>query len=610
MPALPRQSPGKPFGMAWLNTGSPEAAVVGPGHVRTNRLPGENMPKKWIFPPALAEPDRIAGLSESLGISAIVAGLLAARGLDTAEAMDRYLSPGLRHLMQPSAIPGLDEAVGVIARAVSQGRTLAIWGDYDVDGITGTALLLDFFRQRGLAPLWRLPVRAEEGYGLNVEGIEELAAAGAEVLITVDCGITSVAEVARAKELGLAVVVTDHHLPGDTLPPADAVVDPKLGDGPGNDLAGVGVAFFLAAALSRALPGEPGDVRRLLDLVALGTLADVVPLAGQNRILAKNGMLLLAEARRPGIYALKEVAGHNPKAALGASQITFGLAPRINAAGRMGRPDAALELLLAPDLDTARPLAADLDAENTRRRAEEDAIQAEALAQAQAMPGHFGLTLFAPHWHQGVIGIVASRVAEARYRPTLILTADAAKGRLKGSGRSIPECDLHGLLTEIADSLLGYGGHKQAAGLSLDPDNLAEVSRRFNEAAARALGHVAPTPSLRLDGELSFGQISATLVRELALLEPFGCGNPEPAFASPPVTVQARRAFGENHVALTLRDPVAGVSLKGKAWRMAGVIGQETSGATVRVAYSPKISYFSGVPEIELRLRDLDSGRP
>jgi single-stranded-DNA-specific exonuclease len=563
------------------------------------------VPKKWIFPAPLADAARIAAVADGLGVSQPIAALLATRGYDTSEAMDRYLSPGLRHLMRPAEIPGLEEAVGVIVRAVAAGRTLAVWGDYDVDGITGTALLLDFFRERGLSPLYRLPVRAEEGYGLNVGGIEELAAAGAGVLITVDCGITAVAEVARAKELGLSVVVTDHHLPGEELPPADAVVDPKLGDGPGNDLAGVGVAFFLAAALSRALPGEPGDVRRLLDLVALGTLADVVPLGGQNRILAKNGMLLLAEARRPGVYALKEVAGHNPKATLGASQITFGLAPRINAAGRMGRPDAALELLLAPDLETARPLAADLDAENTRRRAEEDAILAEALRQAEAAPDHFGLTLFAPHWHQGVIGIVASRVAEARYRPTLILTADPAKGRLKGSGRSIPECDLHGLLCDIADSLLAFGGHKQAAGFSIDPDNLGEVSRRFNEAAAAALGHAVPTPSLRLDGELAFGEISSTLVRELALLEPFGCGNPEPSFASPPVTVQARRAFGENHVALTLRDPSAGVTFKGKAWRMAAQIGQETAGRTVRVAYSPKITYFSGIPEIELRLRDL-----
>ncbi len=563
------------------------------------------MSKKWLFPACQAPAATARHLADQTGVSPTIASLLLGRGLDTAEAMDTYLSPGLRHLMRPDDIPGMDEAARLLAAALAAGRTVAVWGDYDVDGITGTALLVDFLRERGFPPLWRLPERASEGYGLNIPGIEALAASGAEVLVTVDCGIGGVAEVARARELGLEVIVTDHHLPGPELPPANAVVDPKLADGPGADLAGVGVAFFLAAAVNRLLPGAPSDIRRLLDLVALGTLADVVPLRGANRILAKNGMLLLAEAGRPGIHALKEVGGHNPKAALGASQITFGLAPRINAAGRMGRPDAALSLLLAPDLDAARPLAALLDAENTRRRAEEDAILKEAQAQAEARPDRFGLTLYAPHWHQGVIGIVASRVAETRYRPTLILTDDAARGVVKGSGRSIPECDLHALLTEIGDVLRSFGGHRQAAGLSLSPENLELLAERFDAAASRALGHEPPRPSLRLDAEVSFGEVTATLIKEIALMEPFGCGNPEPVFASPPVSVLSRRGFGENHVSLSLRDGAAGVTLRAKAWRMAAAIGDEVAGRTVRVAYSPRISYFSGVPEIELRLRDI-----
>ncbi|EHJ47492.1 single-stranded-DNA-specific exonuclease RecJ [Solidesulfovibrio carbinoliphilus subsp. oakridgensis] len=563
------------------------------------------MSKKWIFPSQGVSAATADALAEALGLSPAIAALLYHRGLTTAEAMDAYLCPGLRLLMRPDEIPGMEAAAALLAEALVAGRTVAVWGDYDVDGITGTALLVDFLRERGFSPLWRLPERAAEGYGLNIAGIEELARDGASLLVTVDCGIGGIAEVARARELGLDVIVTDHHLPGPELPPANAVANPKLGPGPGTDLAGVGVAFFLAAAVNRLLPGEPTDVRRLLDLVALGTLADVVPLCGPNRILAKNGLLLLAEARRPGIHALKEASGHNPKAALGASQVTFGLAPRINAAGRMGRPDAALALLLAPDLDTARPLAAELDAENTRRRAEEDAILAEAMDQAAERPGRFGLTLFAPHWHQGVIGIVASRVAERRYRPTLILTADEAKGLLKGSGRSIPECDLHGLLTEIGEVLNTFGGHKMAAGLSIVPDNLSLLAERFDAAAAKALGPVAPLPSLKLDAELSFGAVTAALVREIGLMEPFGCGNPEPVFASPPVKVLSRRGFGDNHVALSLRDPAAGVTLRGKAWRMASDIRESLAGATVRVAFTPKITYFSGVPEIELRLRDI-----
>lgn len=569
------------------------------------------MSKNWILPSQGLPSATAEALAEACGVSPAMAALLHHRGLTTAAAVETYLSPGLRHLMRPADIPGLEAAAALLAEALVRGRTVAVWGDYDVDGITGTALLVDFLRERGFSPLWRLPERAAEGYGLNAAGIEELARAGAEVLVTVDCGIGGVAEVARARELGLCVIVTDHHLPGPELPPAQAIANPKLADGPGADLAGVGVAFFLAAAVNRLLPGQPTDVRRLLDLVALGTLADVVPLRGPNRILAKNGLILLSEARRPGVHALKEACGHNPKAPLGASQVTFGLAPRINAAGRMGRPDAALALLLAPDLDTARPLAAELDAENTRRRAEEDAILQEALAQADACACRYGLTLFAPHWHQGVIGIVASRVAERRYRPTLILTADAAKGLLKGSGRSIPECDLHGLLTEIREILNTFGGHRQAAGLSIAPDNLPLLAERFDAAAARAIGPEVPLPRLTLDAELSFGAVTAALVREIALMEPFGCGNPEPVFASPPVKVLSRRGFGDNHVALSLRDAAAGVTLRGKAWRMARDIAEDTAGKTVQVAFTPKISYFSGVPEIELRLRDVkEPGRP
>jgi single-stranded-DNA-specific exonuclease len=563
------------------------------------------MSKVWIMPENGLPRERTTALAESLGISTTIADLLWRRGYTSAEAMDAYLCPGLRHLMRPEEIAGMAEAAPLLARALTAGRTVAVWGDYDVDGITGTALLVDFLRERGFSPLWRLPERAAEGYGLNMAGIEALARDGAQVLVTVDCGIGGEAEVARARELGLTVIVTDHHLPGATLPPADAVVNPKLGPGPGADLAGVGVAFFLAAAVNRLLPGEPADIRRLLDLVALGTLADVVPLRGQNRILAKNGMLLLADPPRPGISALKECCNHNPRASLTASQVTFGLAPRINAAGRMGRPDTALSLLLAPDLEAARPLAAELDAENTRRRAEEDAILAEAMAQAKAMPDRFGLTLFAPHWHQGVIGIVASRVAEARYRPTLILTADETRGVLRGSGRSIPECDLHGLLAGIQEVLAGFGGHRQAAGLSIVPENLPLLVDRFEAAAAAALGPVPPRPSLRLDAALSFGEVGATLVRELSLLEPFGCANPEPVFASPPVTVLSRREFGDNHVVLSLRDTDAGVTLRAKAWRMAGEVPADLAGSQARIAYSPKITYFSGVPELELRVRDL-----
>jgi len=558
--------------------------------------------KNWIYRNTEEPPAELAGWAKELDISETIATLLWKRGYDAPAAMDAYLSPGLKNLMQPRELPGLEEGARVLAQELTAGKTLAVWGDYDVDGVTGSALVLDYLRGRGFNPLYHIPNRMEEGYGLNMAGIERLAGEGADILLTVDCGVSNVAEVARARELGMTVVVSDHHLPGETLPEAHAVCDPKLSDNAGADLAGVGVAFFLMAALGRLLPGEPSDIRRLLDLTALGTLADVVPLRGQNRILAKNGMLLISEASRPGVYALKEACGHNPKAALGAGQIVFGLAPRINAAGRMGQADKALALLLARDLDEARPLAAFLDQENARRRKEEDDIREEALAQAEEQSGRMGLALYEPHWHTGIIGIVASRIVDRHYRPTLIAALE--NGRIKGSGRSIPEFDLHGALTNISDILLSFGGHRQAAGFSLAPENFEALRERFHKEVVAQLGETPLTPRLSLDGELDFSRIDPTLLREIELMQPFGCGNPEPVFASPPVNVTDHRVFGADHVNLGLRDASCGLSLRGKAWRMAGLITKDVSGQTARVAFTPRFNTYNGLTSIELGVKD------
>jgi single-stranded-DNA-specific exonuclease len=546
-----------------------------------------------------------AGFGDRLGVSDLVVDLLRGRGLSTVEEMDVYLSPGLRHLMPPGEIPGLTRGAEVVAAGLAAGKRLAVWGDYDVDGVTGTTLLLDFLRQRGIAAAWRIPNRLEEGYGLNMAGIEALARDGISLLVTVDCGITNVAEVARAKELGMTVVVTDHHLPGPELPPGDAVCDPKLSENAGGDLAGVGVAFFLAAALNRMLPGTPCDVRRLLDLVAMGTLADVVPLRGQNRILVKNGLLLLSEALRPGVRALREVCGQTPGTPIGAGQVGFGLAPRINAAGRMGRADAAMDLLLAGDMDTARPLAAFLDQENTERRQEEERILEEARAQAATFPGWASLTLHGPGWHSGIIGIVASRIVDATHKPTLIVTEEG--GALKGSGRSISVLDLHEALTEVSDLFCKFGGHRQAAGFSLADGDVAALRERFEAAVVRRIGADPIPPVLTLDGELGFSRIDAGLVREIELLQPFGPGNPEPLFSSPPVTALSRRTFGggRDHVVVSLRDETAQVTLRGKGWRMAGEIAEAMVGRSVQVAFTPRLDTYDGLPRIELRIKDV-----
>ena len=560
------------------------------------------MRKVWRSRSGEPFPEFLPDWAGKLCVSPRLAQLMWSRGLGSLEQMDIFLCPGLRHLMSPSLIPGLTGAAEVVARALSEGRKVSVWGDYDVDGVTATALLKDFFASRGHEVGHYIPARLEEGYGLSVQGLEKLAASGTQLVLTVDCGITAVEEARRARELGVELVITDHHLPGPELPDASAVANPKLGDGPGKDLAGVGVAFFLAAALNRMLPGEPVDIRQFLDFAAMGTLADVVSLTGQNRIIVKNGLLLLAEAKRPGLFALKEAAGYYPRAPLEATQVTFGLAPRINAAGRLGRADEALSLLLAPDLATARPLARVLDELNVKRRQEEDSISGEAMEQAQTQSGNPAMVLHAPHWHQGVIGIVASRVVDAHYRPALVITAD--NGKLKGSGRSIPEVDLFSALSECQELLLGFGGHHQAAGLSLDPANLEALRKAFRAAVARQLGESSPVPSLKLDGELPFSEIRQELLKELSLLGPFGCGNPEPVFCSAALDVRERRVFGANHVLLEVRDPAAAVTLRAKAWRMAGEIGPELLGRKLKLAFTPKLDTYNGIGSVELRVKD------
>ncbi|MGE4504752.1 MAG: single-stranded-DNA-specific exonuclease RecJ [Desulfovibrionaceae bacterium] len=568
------------------------------------------MPKRWTIKESYSLPDE-QDIARALHVSPLLVEILASRGFTSAEEMDRFLSPGLRHLTPPDAVPGLREAAAVLAEGLARGLPFAVWGDYDVDGVTSTALVKSFLTGRGITVRHFLPNRLEHGYGLDEGGIEELAAEGIRLLLTVDCGISDVGPVARARELGMTVVVSDHHLPGDVLPQAHAVCDPRLAEEQGcpcADLAGVGVAWMLMAALNRLLPGQPTDMGRLLDFVALGTVADVVPLTGQNRILVKNGLLLIKEAVRPGIGALKEVSGYDRLAELGAGQIGFGLAPRINAAGRLGDPNLALDLLLAPDLETARPLAQRLDAMNADRRREEGEILEQALEQARAQlaarPGLMGLVLHGEAWHPGIIGIVASRVVEEFYRPALLLCTEGEGGLLKGSGRSISELDLHAALGECSALLAGYGGHRQAAGLSLEPANLDALRGAFHEAVVAQVGPEPFSATLKLERELPLRMLDFRLLKELELLQPFGVGNPEPVFVTPPVQVKDYRVFGKNHVRLTLDDPEARASVPGKAWRMAQSLTREVRGRTMRFAFTPRIDGYGGVPKIELHIKD------
>lgn len=563
------------------------------------------MPLQWTFQPNTygPEPPDLSGWADSLNISSFLARLLWRRGVCSLPEMDRYLSPGLRHLPALESWPALISGAEVLAECVSQGRRIGIWGDYDVDGITSTALLVDFFRRKGVPVSFELPDRFVDGYGLTVGGVERLADQGVRALLTVDCGIADLDAVQRARELGMRVVVTDHHLPGPHLPAADAVVDPALEtDCPYAGVAGVGVAFLLMAALNRILPGEAVDVRHSLDLVALGTIADVVPLTGVNRILVKNGLLVLGEGKRPGVFALKEVSKLPPTAPMGSGQVGFGLAPRINAAGRLASPREALELLLAPDLSTARPLAAQLEKYNQTRRSTEQEILKQALEQAEEHRERLGLVLCGQDWHQGVIGIVASRVVEQMNRPALLLTGHGEG--LKGSGRSIPDFDLHQGLCDCAELLQRFGGHKQAAGLSLAPENLEDLRTAFDRAVRAQIGEEPPPPRLQVEAKLGLDMVDLRLVQEIDLLQPFGLGNPQPVFCSTPLTVQKYKVFGAKHVSLQLRDEQAGVTMLGKAWRQADALSSSVAGRSMQLAFTPRMNYYNGLTSIDLQIRD------
>ncbi len=565
------------------------------------------MPCIWKARRESKPPSTAGAMAKSLSVSPLIVDILWNRGLTTVEEMDQFLSPGLRHLAAPDEIPGLAEAAEALATGLNQGRKLAVWGDYDVDGITSTTLVTEFFAGRGIDILSHVPNRMEEGYGLNIPGIERLVEQGAGILLTVDCGITDNDAVARARELGLIVVVSDHHLPSDVLPNAHAVCDPRLREGgPYDNLAGVGVAWVLMAALNKLLPGSSVDMRELLDLVALGTIADVVTLTGMNRILVKNGLLAIKEAKRPGMAALKVVSDYERNAELGAGQIGFNLAPRINAAGRMGDPGKALTLLLTTSFAEAMPYAEELNVINMERRRQEQEIAEEAFRQAEAMKEQAGFVLYGEQWHPGIIGIVASRVVEKYYRPTLILCSTEDGTLIKGSGRSIAEFDLHEGLKSVSSILNGFGGHKQAAGLSIVPDNLELLRERFNAYVVKELGPEPLTPTLKLDRELPFADITNTLLNELEMLQPFGVGNPEPVFASTPVTVVEHRTFGREreHVKLVLSDEKTGAKLPGKGWRMAETLTRQIQGRVMRFAFTPKIDRYRGVPSIDLRIRD------
>jgi single-stranded-DNA-specific exonuclease len=490
-------------------------------------------------------------LGRELGISHVLAQVLVRRGLGEPAAAQRFLAAEAAHPLD--AFGGLRDAAGVILGHVARRSRITVHGDYDVDGICSTAILVRVLRTLGGDVDWYLPSRIDDGYGLAAATVERLAARGTDLLVTVDCAITAVAEVAAAKAAGMAVVVTDHHAPrADGALPDAPIVHPRLGGYPCPDLCAAGVAHKLAHALLEGAGEEPAAADEDLDLVALATVADVVSLTGENRRLVRAGLRSLAGTRKPGLRALMDVARVDPSL-VDEGAIGFRLAPRLNAAGRLYRADAGLELLLTADAERARAVAAELDAVNSERRDVETRIrfEAEALLGEQSSPGAPAHVLAAEGWHPGVIGIVAARLAERHYRPTVLISLDGDEG--SGSGRSIPAFDLLAGLEAGADELLRHGGHRAAAGLTIARNRVEAFRAAFVEHAARTLTPADLVATERVDAVAPGDVLRLELAEELERLKPFGSGNPAVSLLVPAALLADPRPMGEGrHVAFSL----------------------------------------------------------
>ena len=489
-----------------------------------------------------------ARLATDLGCSHVLAQVLVRRGLSEPETARAFLAADEAHPL--SAWPGLDVTATRILGHI--GSRITVHGDYDVDGICSTAILVRALRTLGADVDWYLPSRIDDGYGLARATVERLAARGTRLLITVDCAVTAVDEVAAAKALGMDVVVTDHHSPrADGMLPDAPLVHPRLNGYPCPDLCAGGVAYKLAGALLAAAGENPALADEDLDLVALATVADVVPLLGENRRLVRAGLRRLAGTRKVGLRALMDVARVDPSA-VDESAIGFRLGPRLNASGRLHRADAGLELLLTEDRDRARAVAAELDAVNAERRDVETRIRFEAEALVAEHPEGNALVLASEGWHPGVIGIVASRIAERHHRPAVLIALDGDEG--SGSGRSIPAFDLLGGLHASAGRLLRYGGHRAAAGLTIARGEVDAFRRAFLDHAAEVLTPEDLVPEVRIDAVAQGDALSLDLAEELQQLAPFGAGNPALTLLVPAARMTDPRALGEGrHVAFTLQ---------------------------------------------------------
>jgi len=556
--------------------------------------------KKWIC--SYTGSGKVDELSRELKISPLLAMVLVNRGINSAEEADRFLNPDLDNLGDPFLLPDMQVSIERIMKAIETGEKICVYGDFDVDGITSVTIMIKVLQSLGANVFYYIPDRMDEGYGLNKLALEEICQSGTNLIITVDCGIVSFEEVVYSNSLGMDIIITDHHQCQDELPSAYGVINPKRKDSdyPFEELAGVGVAYNLCRALETYTDNE-GEINKLLDIVALGTVADMVPLTGENRILVKEGLKKIENTGNVGLKALVQVSGLDGKE-FNTWYIAFMLAPRINAAGRLSNAKKGVELFLTDDPGRALELAKQLDEDNKERQVIEKGIFDEALKLAEKETENNVLVLASPNWHPGVIGIVASKITEKFNKPTVIFCIE--EGEARGSARSIPSIDIYDLLSQCKHYYNKFGGHKQAAGLSLDAKRLEEFTREINERASDYFRDIETRPIVKTEGDLTGFRITLEDVYQLKNLEPCGFGNPAPLFAKRGVEILDARMVGKNnnHLKLVIESEdrkIDGITF-GWGERPVPVIGEKAD-----IVFVPEINVWMSKKSLQFNIRDI-----
>jgi single-stranded-DNA-specific exonuclease len=549
-------------------------------------------------------------LAKEFGISRIISQLMLNRHVASLEDAHHYLHPSLNDLHSPFLMQDMKKGVGRLMQAIYADEEIVIYGDYDADGITSVAILYKFIKELTGHVSYYIPDRVLEGYGLKIPIIDQFKSRNVKLIITVDCGISDVEQIAYAQSIGIDTIVLDHHEISDQLPVAVACINPSRSDCsfPFKHLAGVGIAFNFLIALRGSLrkdgfwkDGHYPNLKEYLDIVALGTIGDIAPLVGENRIFAKMGLELITEGKRPGIKALKEVSGIDGQL-IDSFKASFCLIPRINAAGRIASALDAVELLLTENMDEARLLAEKLDLHNRRRQAMEKDILNEILGQLGANPdleNINALVFSSEKWHPGVVGIVASRLVDLFSRPTFVISLKNGVG--KGSGRSVSDFNIHKGLQQCASLLLSYGGHYRAAGISIKEDDINEFTCMLDEIIRNSVQSSDMVSHTFIDAECHLQDINLDLINQITQLAPFGCENPEPIFCARNIKVSSSVVVGNNHLKMRLTSNGASVNA---IWFGMGKYQSAVNGANLDVVFSPQINYWNGSSDIQLKMRD------